>query len=143
MAQKPNTGIDWTNIFEQTPAESQGGLASILAPSGVTPPDPYAGALGAFFSAHPVVITGRYFRKKSISLDGYNFSQCRFDECEFHVTKGNFSFDKCFFQGCNLSFSLDAGRTVQLYNIVATEAWEKGWTAVLPTMDGEGAISIK
>ena len=37
-----------------------------------------------------------WFNGKTVSLDGYNFQSCRFDNCRLHVASANFEMHHCF-----------------------------------------------
>ena len=37
-----------------------------------------------------------WFNDRAVSLDGYNFQSCRFDNCKLHIASANFEMHKCF-----------------------------------------------
>lgn len=58
-----------------------------------------------------------YFRNKQIDIDGYEFINCRFDNCKFSTEKGTFKFKNCVFDESTLvSYSGAALKILKLYN---------------------------
>ena len=91
-------------------------------------------ALSTFLASGPYPVVGQWFQKKRLPLDGYTFTRCHFDECEFYVAKGNFYFDHCKLTGCSVLFDKDAFNIVQFYAIWMQEPWEK-WQNLTPLID--------
>lgn len=115
-------------------------LGAIPAP----PVNPHANALAQYFSGNAFTISGRWYQKKRVQLDGYKFIRCRFDDCILATAKGTFEIDHCFFSKCTIEFSDAAHKIVKLYNVTATEAWTQ-WPSLTPTYhadDGTYSVSL-
>jgi hypothetical protein len=80
-------------------------------------PGPSFSLLSALLgSVHPQV-EGQWFFNQDISLDGYQFVRCRFENCRITVSKGAFRLTNCLFTGCSFSFSGDAIQVVKSFNL--------------------------
>jgi|SRR5215204_4790012 len=50
-------------------------------------------------------VTGQVFTNQSIPVDGYTFTECRFEGCQIvFAASAPVNFDKCIFQQCDWSF---------------------------------------
>lgn len=121
-------------------------LLGLSALSLATPPvNPHANALAQYFSGNPFTISGRWYQKKHIQLDGYKFIRCRFDDCEVITVKGTFDIDHCYFSNCIFQYGDNAQKVLKLYNLIAREARDK-WPDLIPTYhaeDGTFSITVK
>ena len=43
-----------------------------------------------------IPVQNMWFNGKTVSLDGYNFQSCRFDNCQLHLASANFEMHHCF-----------------------------------------------
>lgn len=71
--------------------------------------------LADFLRSVPYQITGQWFYQKNIPLDGYAFSNCRFDSCNLHVSRGVFRLSHCFMSSCALYYYDEALTVVRLF----------------------------
>src|SRR5689334_1192458 len=71
--------------------------------------------LASLLAGYPYVIEGKWFYRQNITLDGYKFVRCRFDNCNVYTTKGTFSIDRCFFGSCMFYYNEESKRSVQLF----------------------------
>ena len=65
----------------------------------------------------PYQISNQWFHDKEISLDGYSFQNCRFDNCSLHLKVAFVHFNHCFFSNSSFVFEEGAQRAVRVYNI--------------------------
>ena len=82
-------------------------------------PGELAKTLALLFLSAPVTIENRWFNNQDVTLDGFNFVRCRFDNCRFLVGRGAFKFDHCLVAGGSAQYSEEAGRIVRLYSLPA------------------------
>jgi len=63
------------------------------------------------------VAKGLYYNGKTIRLDGYQFIECRFDNCKLIVDGGNFEIVKCVIDvSTSIEFGRDPTKIIRLYN---------------------------
>src|ERR1043166_4134699 len=92
------------------------------------------GALGALFSlgaladpgigldslskiVYPPEVNGLYYRGKILVLDGYRFTNCRFDNCTLQVSTTNFSLVHCVIDDLTtIQYGGDTLKLVKLFN---------------------------
>lgn len=72
--------------------------------------------LADFLRSIPYEISGQWFYQKVIHLDGYAFSQCRFDHCNIYVARGIFRLTECYMQDCMLFYCEEARNVVRLFS---------------------------
>ena len=74
--------------------------------------------LASLMTGYPYTITGKWFNRQAISLDGYKFDRCRFDGCQLTTSKGSFALDHCMLTQCTLIFTGEAQKVVRLHGLV-------------------------
>lgn len=111
-----------------------------VANENANPPLPPS-ALGLIFAGFPVEVKGQWFHRQRISLDGYKFEKCRFDNCELVTDKGTFAIDHSFFQGCSFLFTGEAQRVVKLFHLtLPMNVWSS--MGLRPYFNDDGTLSI-
>src|SRR5437867_10443665 len=111
-----------------------------------TPPNPTSGdpqflqTLSALLTGALPEIQKQWFFRTRVSLDGYRFVRCRFDQCIIDTRTGNFEIDGCAFSNCDFFYAGQAERIVKLFNITATEAYHK-WPWLAPTVNADGTLT--
>ncbi len=113
-------------------AGSRGGLIGGALNTGI---DPYASAISQIFSKYPYRVENRYFQQQRVSLDGYHFVHCRFDECELVMTKATFVIERCVFGSCKLAFGGEALNAIKLFNIFSEGAFQRENPYFCPAYD--------
>ncbi len=102
--------------------------------------------LSQLLGGWPYRVEGQWYHRQSISLDGYEFVKCHFDECTLFTTKGSFRLDHCKVSSCSVRVDGEAWRIVRLYNWVAPQALKEAlarWPSVLPLINTDDqTISI-
>jgi hypothetical protein len=99
-------------------------------------------ALAAFAANAPFTLTQQWYHRQEFSLDGYRFVNCHFDECRLHTSKGTFSFERCKFTSNLFIFSDEAFNSVQLFNLLGTEAWTR-WPSMVPIHHEDGTFTLR
>lgn len=88
------------------------------------------------------VLTGVWYNKQSVSLDGYRFVGCRFDNCELHIDSSNFDIDRCFIDESSiLIYGPKSVKIVKLF----TRAYDWFYSNIphlAPEKHDDGTISI-
>lgn len=64
---------------------------------------------------------GRKFEGISISLDGYDFKECNFTDCEILVSEGDFSLIDNEFNSCRLTLSGKAAAVAKLIELFSSK----------------------
>ena len=130
--------------MSENPKTSLSELARLALTANVTPAtvlaDPFARSMAEIFGAAPARIEGKWFNHQRVVLDGYTFSNCRFDGCELVVNKGTYRIERCFFENCSVSFGGEALKVAKLCNWGRPDA-EK-WSSSVPTLNEDGTITI-
>jgi hypothetical protein len=63
------------------------------------------------------VVKGLYYNGKQVTLDGYQFIECRFDNCVLIVNGTNFEIHRCVIdKSTTIEFGTEAGKIIRLYN---------------------------
>ena len=63
------------------------------------------------------VAKGLYYNGKTITLDGFQFIECRFDNCKLIVNGTNFEIVKCVIDvSTSIQFGRDPTKVIRLYN---------------------------
>jgi hypothetical protein len=124
-------------------------LSSFLARSLVEPsdtsrdPSEFSRILSLMFLSAPVTIENRWYNSQEISLDGFTFIRCRFDNCKFIVGRGAFKFEHCVVAGGSALYSEEAGRIVRLYSQPAGQKSDLSRESLLrPVWHEDGTLSI-
>lgn len=97
-------------------------------------------SLLALLSSAPYTVTGQWYYKQSVTLDGYNFVRCRFDNCSVITLKGTFSLDHCYFSSCMYYVQKEAKAVVQLASLVVPELRQR-WPFVAIRQEADGTFS--
>ncbi|EJS4013481.1 hypothetical protein L1D12_19885 [Vibrio parahaemolyticus] len=84
-----------------------------------------------------------WFNKKQVVLDGYRFTNCRFDGCELFVQSTNFELENCYIDATTvIKYGDGVSRVIKLFN--KDNIWMKSsmphFTA---THNDDGTITIK
>lgn len=83
-----------------------------------------------------------WYNKKSITLDGYCFVECRFDGCELHVNSARFKLINCFIDSSTrILYGSDTLKPIRLFNH-KTDWYYKNAPAYVPERDAEGRITL-
>ncbi len=62
-------------------------------------------------------LTGIWYNQKDVTLDGFNFVQCRFDNCNLYVSSANFEVHRCFFDDrTKIYYEGDVVKVLRLFN---------------------------
>ena len=104
------------------------------------PPSPLTSLLGSY----PFRVENKWYHQQVVSLDGYTFVKCRFDNCQIYTTKGTFTLDHCILSGCSVTFYGEAQKAVQLFNVSNPQKlsiWAK--QGLDATQNEDGTWSIK
>ncbi len=116
--------------------KSLGGLIG----SGALPPTPSRGLINSLLSRPEV--NGLYYNSKKLTLDGYTFIGCRFDNCTLQVSSSNFDLIRCVIDvSTTIVYGASALKIIQLFNSRYPWAYEnlKGF---VPTVNADGTITI-
>ena len=93
--------------------------------------------LATMLSRPPV--QGLYYTGKEIIVDGYQFVECRFDNCRLVVNSSNFEFIDCVIDPSTVvAFNGDMMRVIQLYNLRSTVPARP----FLPKVNKNGSVTI-
>lgn len=90
----------------------------------------------------PLVVRNLYFSGKQVTVDGYRFEECRFDDCTLVAHSTNFALDRCILDAdCVVRYGPSLVKVIQLF----TSRYE--WLAdqlpgLGPTRHPDGTISI-
>lgn len=98
--------------------------------------------LAGLLAQNPYIYKNQWFFKQDVTLDGYAFENCKFEECRLVVEKGNFRLLNCALSGCIIFYSGDAQRTIQIFQSNIPPAMRSGGPALLPAVDAHGRITI-
>jgi hypothetical protein len=105
-------------------------------------PDPAGvSALAGLLAGFQPQIQNQWFHCQKVTLDGYRWVQCRFDQCEVTIAKGTFQLEGCYFSGCTFLWLNEAGKAVRLHNLYVPEAITR-WPGLVPIYNADGTISI-
>jgi hypothetical protein len=66
---------------------------------------------------NPYQIHDRVYKNQQVDIDGYHFTNCAFISCTLNTSKGNFSFNNCYFAKTNALFGGNAQRVVRLLSL--------------------------
>lgn len=96
--------------------------------------------IDALASSHEV--RGIWFNGKKLTLDGYHFFNCRFDNCTLLISSNNFELHNCFLdKSTNVSFGEDVVKVLRLFNRVYP--WmDEEYPYFVPKRHEDGTISI-
>ena len=64
-------------------------------------------------------VTNRYYKNETIHLDGYNFTNCCFNNCILITNTGAFSLKSCaLLANCTIQYGPNAVRLIRLWNVL-------------------------
>ena len=87
-------------------------------------------------------VTNVWFNDETVTLDGYSFRSCRFDNCELNVASTNFEIDKCFFDDKTVVvWRGEIIKVLRLFNRDSTRIYEN-LPKFAPERHENGTISI-
>ncbi|MFC1571289.1 hypothetical protein ACFL31_01905 [Candidatus Margulisiibacteriota bacterium] len=87
--------------------------------------------------------SNQYFLDKTIYLDGYKFTNCRFDRCNLIIYSGDISLDHCVISNdCIVSYGENALKIVRLFNSFNPSS-HIYFPNLTPIVNADGTISIK
>jgi hypothetical protein len=104
-------------------------------------------ALAALLAGLPYRVERLWFNQQQVSLDGYRFVGCRFDNCTLRTTRGTFVFENCYVgPNCTIEFLGEASKVVRLYTLVAPQANQEArtnWPVLAPEYASDGTFTIR
>ena len=84
-----------------------------------------------------------WYNNKEITIDGYKFIDCRFDNCKLHISSDRFELENCFIDdGTQVIYGGNTVRIVKLFNKDYDWAYQS-IPNFAPTKSSNGTISIK
>ena len=84
-----------------------------------------------------------WFNGKTVKLDGFNFSNCRFDSCQLEVSTSNFEMHRCFVSSdSSVLYHGEVIKVLRLFNSRYDWAY-KAMPNFCPTRHEDGTISIE
>ena len=99
------------------------------------------GLIGAL--AHRPDVRDVWFNGKTVKLDGFNFLNCRFDNCQLEVSTFNFEMHRCFIENNNnILYYGEVIKILRLFNSPYDWAY-KAMPNFCPTRHEDGTISIE
>jgi len=88
------------------------------------------------------VVRGLYYNGKTITLDGYQFVECRFDKCELRVASTNFELINCVLDADSvIRYGTEALKIIRLFNSRAEWMYETA-PGLMPRKNADGTITI-
>ena len=107
--------------------------------------NPPGGLLSAALASSlaPKRATGLWFASKSITLDGYEFVECRFDRCKLHVNNAqNVHLERCFISDdTQIVFGQSALSAIKLFNLKNRWYYQNA-PVYVPEKDSLGRITL-
>ena len=90
----------------------------------------------------PKTVEGVWYNQKDVHLDGYDFRNCRFDNCVLHIGSGNFSLVHCYIDDSStVVFGPLVLPVLKLFNRKTQWFYENAPTFA-PTREEDGTITI-
>jgi hypothetical protein len=106
----------------------------------VNQPHPFAGGLAQYFQRPEV--RGLYYNGQRISLSGYKFVSCRFDNCILDIPSGDFDLLNCVIDASTVvSYGGDTMKIIKLFTSKLEWAYST-WPDLVPTRNTDGSITI-
>lgn len=88
------------------------------------------------------VVNKQWFNGEDVPLDGWTFTNCRFDNCRLHVTSTTFLIDKCFIgEGTTIHYGGDVVKIIKLFHM-KNDFMRSHHPHFAPTFHGDGTVSI-
>jgi hypothetical protein len=90
----------------------------------------------------PLLAKGLYYNGKTITLDGYRFEECRFDNCVLIANSTNFVIDRCIVDSSTtVRYGSSLVRVIQLFT--SRIDWlAQHLPSLAPKKNVDGSISI-
>lgn len=83
-----------------------------------------------------------WFNRKTVTLDGFSFHNCRFDQCQLHVASTNFDLNHCFISDDTIIyFGDEVVKAVRLFSRRNTWIYDN-LPYFAPARHEDGTISI-
>lgn len=99
-------------------------------------------SFGGILQGRPEV-RGLYYNKQTLTLDGYSFIGCRFDNCKLLVSSLNFDLIKCVVDpSTEIAYSSSVLKIIQLFNSRYPWASEHYADYFVPKQNEDGTITI-
>lgn len=116
-----------------------GGLNSLTTT--LNSPTGLSSGLGLGLMKMPEV-TNVWYNNQDITIDGWCFRSCRFDNCRLYVSSGNFKFENCFIdERTVVHFQNNALSVIQLLN--RSNLWvRENFPVFAPRVNLDGTITI-
>ena len=104
------------------------------------PPPPRSNSLSQI--SEKLHVQNIWFNSKEVHLDGYTFTNCRFDNCKIYVNSHNFVIDRCIIDSdSTVIIGGDIIKVIQLFNF-RIEPTFVHYPEFAPTRNDDGTISI-
>ena len=116
---------------------TQEGLPPLLSPSSL---QELENQLEEF--AKRVKVEDLWFNKKTVPLDGYHFSHCRFDNCQLSLNTSNFEMTRCFIDTSSMVvFGGEIVSVLKLFHRHNPQA-DQFMPGLVPIRHDDGTITI-
>lgn len=99
-------------------------------------------ALASFLENSRTLVAGRWFAGQVISLDGYHFSRCRFDNCQLRYESGDFQITSCFFNNISVAHPPQAIAMFRLFFAQPDVKLDNRFAQFVPLRHPDGTITI-
>ena len=88
-------------------------------------------------------VKGAWYNAKKIKLDGYNFIDCRFDNCQLEITSTNFELERCYIdQSTTILYGGEIIKPIRLFNARYEWVYEN-MPYFAPMRNSDGTITLK
>ena len=85
-------------------------------------------------------VSGKVFKDKNLTIDGYRFINCRFENCNLTVSRGTFEFHNCVQVGGKRIYGDDAMKCINLYCLKYPNLQYS--KAFAPQINADGSFTI-
>ena len=91
----------------------------------------------------PKTVKGLWFEDRELSLDGYEFVECRFDSCRLHVNNAqNVTLQRCYIsKDTHFIYGQSALSAIKLFNL-KTDWYYENAAVYVPERDEKGRITL-
>lgn len=88
-------------------------------------------------------VNGAWYHNQEITIDGYTFVGCRFDNCTLRLSSTNFEFESCFIDGSTqIVYAGEIIKPIRLFN--SRYQWvSEHMPYFAPVRNADGTITIK
>lgn len=106
------------------------------------PPSTPLNSLAAVSNNFRKEVVGQWFHDASITLDGYTFINCRFDNCHITVSSPHFKLVSCWLDSGSAVFY--KGGTPTIIQLFTRDFGLSGkeWEGFVPTRNPNGTITV-